>query len=192
MRRKRCWPACLWADTSLLPLPNVILTGLAGLALVSTQAAADTPDTRKARKETIEKIRAGGPSVAVNALLPKMFATEEPRNRDLKDYPQRAAEKAGADGLCWALEAMAKRPDQTALVKKLSLPVLVAHGTNDRIIPFANARELAESCANPIFMEVAGAGHATPLEGPDAVATGLARLMKQCREEQAVSEPDAA
>jgi len=165
---------------------------LAGLGLVSTQAGADTPETRKARKEMIEKIRTGGPSVAVDALLPKMFAAEEPRNPELKEYPQRAAQKAGADGLCWALEAMANRPDRTAVVKNLSVPVLVAHGTNDRIIPFAKARELAESCANPIFVEVAAAGHATPLEGPDTVATGLGRLMKTCREEQAVSEQNAA
>ena len=58
---------------------------LAGLGLVSPQAGADTPETRKARKEMIEKIRTGGPSVAVDALLPKMFAAEEPEIRSLKN-----------------------------------------------------------------------------------------------------------
>jgi len=116
-----------------------------------------------------------------------MFAQAEPKNPDLKTYPEKAAEQGGVAGLCWAVEAMAKRPDRTALIRTLLHPVLVVHGTLDKIIPFAKARELAESCINPIFVEVTGAGHATPLEGPDQVASGLARLMNKCRQEQALS-----
>jgi pimeloyl-ACP methyl ester carboxylesterase len=159
---------------------------LAGLGLISTQAAADSPETLNGRKQMIGKIRAEGPSAAIGALLPKLFANTEMKNPDLENYPINAAREAGIEGLCWALEAMAKRPDRTNVVTSLLLPVLVAHGNEDKLIPFAKARELAERCINPIFVEVPGAGHATPLEGPDHVASGLARLVKKCHEEQAL------
>src|SRR5687768_4478613 len=87
-----------------------------GLGLISTQAGADSPETKQARKEMIQKIREHGPRVAAEAIIPKMFANEQTANADLKAYPQQGAEKAGRDGLTWALEAMAARPDRTEFV----------------------------------------------------------------------------
>lgn len=154
---------------------------LAGLGLISTQAAADTPEARQGRQAMIQKIRAEGPQAAAEAILPKMFAGDRPKDPELAGFAIRGATQAGADGLCWALQAMAERPDRTALARELDLPVLVAHGSEDRIVPVARARALAESCRMPVFVELRGAGHASPLEAPDAVAAALARLMRESR-----------
>lgn len=159
---------------------------LLGLGLVSSQAAADAEETRKGRYESIRKIRAQGPSVVLDSLVPKMFSGEKGKQPGLAQYPIRGAQSAGIEGLCWALEAMAKRPDRTILLKNLNLPVLVVHGSDDQIVPCSKARDLAESCQKPILVEVRGVGHASPLEAPDQVAMGLARLMNKCREETTV------
>ena len=153
---------------------------LAGLGLISSQAEADAHEVKSARMETIRKVRASGVSVVTDAIMPKMFA--ENADAQLRKYPLDGAAKAGPDGLCWALEAMAKRPDRSDLVKALTCPVLMIHGAEDRIVPIAKARGLAEQCRNTIFQEIPRAGHATPLENPDAVANGLIRLMNVCRE----------
>ncbi|HEV8542644.1 MAG TPA: alpha/beta fold hydrolase [Verrucomicrobiae bacterium] len=158
-------------------------TRLAGLGLISSQTAADSDETRKGRFETIKKIRAAGPGVILDSLVPKLFAREKWKNPDLRGYPERGAKAAGVDGLCWALEAMAKRTDRTAMARSLNIPILVVHGMEDQIIPFAKARELAESCQKPILIELPGVGHSSPLEAPDPVASGLARLMTKCREQ---------
>lgn len=158
---------------------------LAGLGLISTQAAADTPEARKGRKESIEKIVSGGPKVASDALIPKAFAGNEPKNADLKNYLVKGAESAGVDGLCWALEAMAKRPDRSRILSELTVPILIAHGTEDRIVPAKKMRDLAEACEKPIFVSIPGAGHATPLEEPDLIAAALARLMNTARQHAA-------
>ena len=155
---------------------------LAGLALVSSQTAADSAEAKQLRQETIQRIRAEGVNGAVEAMLPKMFSPEKFKDSELVAYPKRAAQAAGPDGLCWALQAMADRPDRTRLARELSVPVLVVHGAEDKIVPCARARMLAESCQDPIYVEIAGAGHATPLEAPDQVAAALARLMKRVRE----------
>lgn len=154
---------------------------LAGLGLISTQAAADTAEARQGRQAMIEKIRASGPAVAAEAMLPKLFAGDRPKNPDLAALPVQGAAAAGVEGLCWALKAMAERPDRTALVHDLNVPILVAHGTEDKIVPFAKARALAELCRSPIFVEMRGTGHASPMESPDLVASALARLMKEVR-----------
>jgi pimeloyl-ACP methyl ester carboxylesterase len=155
---------------------------LACLGLISTQAAADTPEARQARKEMVQKIRDHGASVAVEAILPKMFSDEHARNPDLRKYPEQGAEHAGREGLIWALEAMAARRDRNAFLNSIDCPVLILHGSEDKIVPIAKARAAAELCQKPIFVEAHGAGHATPLEVPDQVAGALVRLLKACKE----------
>lgn len=159
---------------------------LAGLGLISSQAAADTPEAREGRKETIRRIRADGPSAAVEGLIPKMFSTRAASNPDLTGYATRGAAAAGVAGLCWALEAMAGRPDRTGVAQDLDLPVLVVHGAEDKIVPGSRARQLAERCLLPIHVEILGAGHATPLEAPDEVAAALGRLITTVSEVEAV------
>ena len=156
-----------------------------GLGLISTQAAADTPEAREGRLAMIKRIRAGGPNVASEAILPKMFSDVRGKNPTLRDYPVEGALAAGVDGLCWAQEAMAARPDRTALVQSVDIPVLVAHGSEDKIVSMSKARELAETLRKPILVELRGVGHASPLEAPDQIAAALARLMARCRGEEA-------
>ena len=154
-----------------------------GLGLISSQAAGDTPEARQARSEIIKKIRATGPVAAVDAILPRLFSEQSSKRADLKEYPVEGASAAGVEGLCWALEAMAKRQDRTEFLRSLHIPVLIVHGSEDKIVPGAKARQLAESCRKPILVELEGVGHASPLEAPDQVAGALARLMEKVREE---------
>lgn len=158
---------------------------LAGLGLISSQAAADSSEAREGRQEMIKKIRANGPGVAVDAILPRLFSEEKNAKAEWKEYPIAGANAAGVEGLCWALEAMAKRRDRTELLHTLEVPVLIVHGSEDKIVAGGKARQLAEGCRNPILVELRGVGHASPLEAPDQVAAALARLVQKAREEAA-------
>lgn len=153
-----------------------------GIGLISSQAAADTPEARQNRLELIKKIRANGPSVAVDAVLPKMFSEEKGKRPEIKEYPIEGAAAAGVEGLSWALEAMAKRKDRTEFLQSVTCPVLIVHGSEDRIVHGARARQLAEGLRDPILVELRGVGHASPLEAPDHVASALARLMHKVRD----------
>ncbi len=159
-----------------------------GLGLISSQAAADTAEAKQARYEMIKKIRANGPLVAAEGILPRMFSEEKGKKPELKEYPLQGAAAAGVEGLCWALEAMAGRQDRTEFLQSLRLPVLILHGSEDKIIPGAKARQLAEWCKQPILVELRGIGHASPLEAPDHVASALSRLVQKVREQMAKDE----
>jgi pimeloyl-ACP methyl ester carboxylesterase len=117
-----------------------------------------------------------------------MFSDEKGKKPELKQYPIDGAAAAGVEGLSWALEAMAKRRDRNEFIQSVTYPVLVVHGSEDKIVPSARARQLAESLRDPIFVELRGVGHASPLEAPDQVAAALARLVHKVREGNAITE----
>jgi pimeloyl-ACP methyl ester carboxylesterase len=72
---------------------------------------------------------------------------------------------------------MARRPDRTAVLETLTVPVLLVHSTEDQFIPVERAHALAERLPNALYVEVAGAGHCSPLETPEIVAKALAELV---------------
>ena len=155
---------------------------MAGLGLISTKAAADSVETKEARKTLIEKVRREGAKAALDALLPKLFSEANKNNTELARFPAQGAEKAGVEGICWAVQAMANRPDRTPLLRNLQVPVLVLHGAEDKIIPAERARRMSEMIPGANYIEVPGSGHASPLETPSAVADGLLDLLLRSEE----------
>lgn len=150
---------------------------LAGLGLLSSQAGADGEEARVNRFKLIEKINKEGPSVAADALAMKMFA---PANAErLRKVVYEGAEKARVQGLSWALEAMAGRPDRTSVLRNLTIPLSVIHGSEDQIIPLEKAKELVNQIPNASYMEIPGAGHGSPLEKPKEVAEAILDLVRR-------------
>jgi pimeloyl-ACP methyl ester carboxylesterase len=155
---------------------------VAGLALINSQALADTDEVRAGRRTIIQKIREQGPRAATEAALPKLFGAANANNPELIRYPIEGANKAGVTGITWALEAMARRPDRTVIVQRLPVPLLILHTTEDKFIPVERARDLAKQKPSARYVEVAGAGHCSPLEAPEDVARALLELLKRVEE----------
>jgi pimeloyl-ACP methyl ester carboxylesterase len=155
------------------------LPRLSGLALISSQAAGDTDEARANRRTMIDKVRRGGPEIAAQAAIPKMFGRRNVQRPDLGRYAEAAAKRAGTEGIAWALEAMARRPDRTEVVRQLKVPLLVLHGAEDQFVPVERARTLAGLATNSRYVEIDGVGHATPLEAPDRVAEALNDLVRR-------------
>lgn len=154
---------------------------LAALGLVSSQTGADSEEGRAGRFKMIQKINHEGAKVAAEAIAPKMFA---PANAErFKAVVYEGAEKARAQGLTWALEAMANRPDRTGILKNLSVPVAIIHGTEDQIIPAEKAKNLASQLPRSLYTEIPGAGHGSPLEAPEAVAKAILELTRRATSE---------
>src|SRR5947209_17340518 len=124
----------------------------------------------------IEKVRREGTRAATNAALPKLFAPANAAKKDLASFAIHGAEQAGVAGITWALEAMARRPDRTSVLQKLPVPVLLMHSIEDQFIPVDCAHALAERMPQALYIEIAGAGHCSPLESPEIVAKGLSEL----------------
>lgn len=151
---------------------------LAGLALINSQPFADTDEVRSGRRTIIEKVRREGVEAASKAALGKMFTPGKEVSEELAAIPIRGAAQAGLEGITWALEAMARRPDRTEILRKLNVPLLIVHTAGDQFIPIQRIRDLAKNLPAARYTEIPDAGHATPLETPDAVAGALADFME--------------
>lgn len=152
---------------------------LAGLGLVSTHCWADTDEARKGRRDMIAKVKKEGEKAALAAALPKLFADINANNEVYKKFPTEGARKAGPEGIAWALEAMAQRPDRSSVVQDIKCPLLVFHGTEDKFMPIDRARQMAALSPKAEFVEAKGAGHSTPLEATNLLAESLQRLLQR-------------
>jgi len=73
--------------------------------------------------------------------------------------------------------------DLAADLARLDVPARVLVGTADRLTPPWHARRMAASLPHPAgLVQVAGAGHLTPLTAPDAVAAAVLDLARRDRE----------
>ncbi|HZM00885.1 MAG TPA: alpha/beta fold hydrolase, partial [Planctomycetota bacterium] len=76
-------------------------------------------------------------------------------------------------GIAAALAGMALRPDSRPLLAGLRLPALVVVGEHDAISTRDEMRALAQSIPGARCVEIAGAGHLTPMEAPAEVNAAL-------------------
>jgi pimeloyl-ACP methyl ester carboxylesterase len=60
---------------------------------------------------------------------------------------------------------------------QIRCPVLVLHGTQDRVVPVANARVLAERIPGATLVLLEGAGHVYHSEQPIAADTAVLRFL---------------
>jgi pimeloyl-ACP methyl ester carboxylesterase len=139
-----------------------------GLVLMDTRAEADSVEGRKGRDAAAAAARERGIGAVAEAMLPKLFAgeTAEVVGPAWKQV-EMMVRNTPVPGILGALSAMRDRPDSTPLLPTLGdLPVLVVSGEDDRIIPAAQARALAETIPGARLHVMAGAGHLPPVERP--------------------------
>ncbi|MFE0086553.1 alpha/beta fold hydrolase [Streptomyces sp. NPDC058991] len=82
--------------------------------------------------------------------------------------------------------------DLDAGVREMRLPTAVVAGTADRLTPIVHARALAASLPECVGLtELAGMGHMTPVEAPEAVTAEIRRLADNQLRRTAPALPDA-
>jgi pimeloyl-ACP methyl ester carboxylesterase len=155
---------------------------LAGLALIDTKAEAD-PGPARAHRERIAAAAEGeaGTRVLAPMVGTLLGATSRAERADVVQQVADGVRRARPEGVAWSQRAMAARPDATADLAGLTVPVAVVVGAEDAITPPAQARELAAALPDAVLDVLPRAGHLSPLEAPDAVADALlALLLRVC------------
>ena len=137
------------------------------LVLANTRATPDDLAGREKRDAMIARIRRDGPGFLADDMLPRLLAPTS-----LTTMPDVVREVRGmmgvhtAAGLVGALEAMRDRPSAVALLASIAVPTLVLHGSDDQLIPLAEARAMAEAIPGAQLAVIPGAGHLAPVEQP--------------------------
>lgn len=159
---------------------------VAGLLLVSTRAGADSAPARASRDATAEEVRTRGTAVLVEKMLPKLFAPATAAAHPARVEAVRASMAAvSVEGAIGALAAMRDRPDSSATLGAIRVPVSIVHGTDDVLIPPSDAELMHAAIADSELALLEGAGHLPQLEQPeefDAVVAGLLERVRRTRE----------
>lgn len=144
---------------------------ISGLALVSSQAAADTPERKEGRYKTAAEVSQMGVQIVADAMTDKLSSEQS-----IRDFIRPLIEKQSVAGVTGALKAMAEREDLSSFLAEFTHPLVLVHGTADELIPPDRAREIKALVPSAHFVELTGAGHMPMMEQPRQTADALALL----------------
>jgi pimeloyl-ACP methyl ester carboxylesterase len=137
-----------------------------GLALCDTRAGADTEEGKANREKFARTAIEKGLSWVADEMIPKLLrpdpdpaAVKEVRSLVLGGTPA---------GVAAAQRGMARRPDSTETLGKISCPTLVIVGAQDQLTPPAESEKMAKAVKGAKLVKVPNAGHLSNIENPDA------------------------
>jgi len=141
--------------------PERIAAGL----FVSTRAAADTGEGRRARETGALRALAEGPGFLAESMIDRLFA---PGARPEVTTRIRAViSRSERKGVAAALRGMASRPDSTPDLPRFDKPALVIAGRGDRIVPVAESEAMAAAIPKSRLEIFDRSGHMPMMEEPE-------------------------
>jgi 3-oxoadipate enol-lactonase len=142
---------------------------LAGFGLIHSTAYPDDEQGKANRNKAIAAIQEKGIVPFIDGLIPKLFAPEHLDT--MADLVQGAKEIGYAtkpEGAIHTAEAMRDRIDRNHVLRETSLPVLLAAGALDQLIPAVKTFSVQGD--HIVQARLEQAGHMSMMETPDALA----------------------
>ncbi len=145
-----------------------------GMILIDTRETADTPEARKGRYETIDKVEKEGIKPVVDSMLPKMVL-----NESLKPKVRAIMESCTKEGIIAALRAMAERSDSSDLLPRISAPTLIVVGEKDPITPPPDSERMKNAMPNASLLKIPNAAHLSNMEYPDVFNSAVEQFLSR-------------
>lgn len=145
---------------------------LSGLALIASQADADTPERRQARLITARDVRRKGINYIADGMPPKLT-----RDEAIQQVLKQMIAGCPVDVAEAALKAMADRRDANPWLPGIKVPLVVVAGGKDQLIPVEKSTTLVKLASKGWAVEIAEAGHMPMMETPEKVAEALTQLI---------------
>ncbi|MBI2921263.1 MAG: alpha/beta fold hydrolase [Planctomycetes bacterium] len=147
----------------------------AALVLADSRAGADGAEAKANRVAFAEAVRAGGAQVAVEKMLPKLLTPAA--SPSLRDWVEGMIRSGSQEGIAAALLGMRDRADSGPTLPGIQVPVLLVCGEKDDLTPPADSKAMAEKIPGAKYVELAGAGHLSPVEAPAEFADAVVRFL---------------
>lgn len=144
-----------------------------GLAFVDTSARPDSTEATERRRAAMALARAGKqPQVIANAFG---FAVHPDHQDDarLRALHTRMALSVGVETYLRQQEAIIARPDSRPDLAGIAVPTAVIVGERDLLTPPELSQEIAAGIPGAHLSVIAGAGHMSLVEQPDATSAAL-------------------
>jgi len=136
------------------------------LALLSTSARPDTPESTANRKQLIALSETDFPAV-VEKLIARMAHPDDANTPEVGGMFQQMAAALGREVFVNQERAIIGRPDSRPTLAAIRCPTLVLCGRDDVVTPPEVNREVAERIAGARLEILDDCGHLVPLEQPE-------------------------
>ena len=146
---------------------------VARLALLDTQARADTPEQSERRRSQITLAQAGRLLEVADQQFPLMISAAGHDDPELRALNQEMAADVGAEAFARQQTAIIGRIDSRPGVAAIACPTLVLVGQNDVLTPPDRAQEMAEAIGGARLVVIPDSGHLSAAEQPEAVTAAL-------------------
>lgn len=160
----------------ILKLAESFPDRIKGIAMVSSQAVADTPEKKEGRAASIKLINSEGINPIINGMLPRLTETPE-----LIEPIRQIMSESNPAGLIGCLTAMADRDDANDWLHSIIVPALVIAGRNDKIIPIERSIEMNKSLVHSELVVMEHSCHMPMMEQPQETANAFQSLVKRVK-----------
>jgi len=152
---------------------------LRGLILVGTQPAGDSDTARQARYETAEFVRCEGSSALAEKLIPRFLGKTTLANKpEVVETVRALIQSNSPEAIAEACYGLASRRDSTSLLSEIKIPALIVAGSEDALIPSAQAETMHCEIRDSQLVVVERCGHLINLEQPDVLAQVFTSFLK--------------
>lgn len=152
---------------------------LRALVLADTRAEGDSAEARAGRDQLIAFTESHAASDVIDKLLPKLLSPAALASQPEVVSAVRGDGSAQSTGaIAGALRALRDCPDSTPSLAGIRVPTLVLVGSEDALTPPALSHALAAAIPGAKLETIAGAGHLSHLEQPDAFNAALRGFLR--------------
>ncbi|OYO10852.1 pimeloyl-ACP methyl ester carboxylesterase [Propionibacteriaceae bacterium ES.041] len=147
------------------------------IALLDTNALAPTDAQRAGWQQVRDRLTGGLTAAAYQTEILDLLITDQHRDR-LAGPVIAMGERTGSALLARQLQIQQTRVAELPGLHQVAVPAMVLHGERDALCPAVRHHEIAAAIPGAVLVPVPDAGHLTPLEAPDAVATALGQWLR--------------
>jgi len=153
-----------------------------GLGLFHSTAAADSEEKKEGRRKSIAIIEQYGGEAFIRQALPAMFspAYKKQYPGEVEAYVNAGTRCSSASLIAW-YNAMIKRPDRTAVLSSLNVPVLFVIGKDDTAVPLEGVLPQVSKPKTSSIYIFENTGHMGMWEVPEASRRLLKEFILFCQ-----------
>ncbi len=139
------------------------------LALLDTNARADTAEKYMLRQDALALVRQGKLDLMTRTTMDLSIAPSRHSDQGLKNRILKMAQDIGPQDWIRQTHAIMGRPDSRPMLSRISCPTIVVVGEQDQLTPPDQAREMAGLIPGAVLHVLADCGHMSTMEQPDQV-----------------------
>ena len=149
------------------------------IALLDTNASAETPERGEAREILLERVLSGEiSSVVADSLKPQYLAEANRDNQNLLNTIMSMALGLGKEVFERQSRALAARPDSVETLESITVPTLVLCGEEDTLCPVSFHELIASHIPQSRLVTLKNCGHLSTMEQPVRVNREMETWLK--------------